>query len=76
MKKYGYNHSNKPVIAYGKQVNGYFVVVEEVRTGKSDLAFFTMRKTKGQLQEGALMLVPKTSFQLYVLNRFPLMMKL
>jgi len=56
MKKYGYNHSNKPVIAYGKQVNGYFVVVEEVRTGKSDLAFFTMRKTKGQLQEGALIL--------------------
>jgi len=56
IKKYGYNDSNKPVVVSGKQVNGYFVVVEEVRTGKSDLAFFTMRKTKGQLQESALML--------------------
>jgi len=56
IKKYGYNDSNKPVVVSGKQVNGYFVVVEEVRTGKSDLAFFTMRKTKGQLRESALML--------------------
>jgi len=61
LKKYGYNHSNKPVVVSGKQVNGHFVVVEEVRTGKSDLAFFTMRKTKGQLQEGALILAKDKS---------------
>ncbi len=45
----------KPAIVYGKQVNGYHMIVEEVRTGKSDLAFFTMRKTNGKLSEDALM---------------------
>jgi len=54
MKIYTTNKQGKPTIVYGKQVNGHFVVVEEVRTGKSDLALFTMWKKNGRLREDAL----------------------
>jgi hypothetical protein len=36
----------------GKQMGDYFVVVEEVRVGKSELAFRTMWKRKGRFREG------------------------
>jgi hypothetical protein len=54
-----YSHTsrdNRPAIVYGKQVNGYAIIVEEVRTGRGDIAFFDMYKRKGTLTEDSLRL--------------------
>jgi hypothetical protein len=46
----GSTDNGKPAIVYGQQITkDYFVVVEEVRTGKSDLALFDIYKHKGTL---------------------------
>lgn len=53
----GKTRSGKPALVYGKQVTDkYFIIVEEVRTGKSDLVLFNMYKHKGKLSEDDLKL--------------------
>ncbi|MDR2905477.1 MAG: DEAD/DEAH box helicase family protein, partial [Helicobacteraceae bacterium] len=47
---------NAPRIAHGKQVNGYFIVVEEARTKTGELRLVTMRKQRGKLTRAALWL--------------------
>jgi hypothetical protein len=49
--------NNIPAIVYGKQINGYTIVVEEVRTGRGNIAFFDMYKHKGKLTEDSLRLM-------------------
>jgi hypothetical protein len=50
----GYTKRGLPAVAYGKQVNGHFVVVEAARTAQGEIAFTTMWKGKGKLTRGAL----------------------
>ncbi|MDR2034358.1 MAG: hypothetical protein LBP89_06980 [Helicobacteraceae bacterium] len=55
-----YSHTrryNLPAIVYGKQINGYAIIVEEVRTGRGNIAFFDMYKHNGSLTEDMLRLM-------------------
>ncbi len=57
LKIYSKNKNGIPTIVYGKQLNKeYFIIVEEIRTGKHELSLHTMRISKGKLTEGDLML--------------------
>lgn len=48
---YKTKQTNLPAIAYGKQVNGHYVVVEEAQRGNNELAFKTMYKSNGKVQD-------------------------
>ncbi|MDR2153105.1 MAG: hypothetical protein LBO72_09810, partial [Helicobacteraceae bacterium] len=55
-KIYSHTKGGKPAIVYGKQEKGYTIIVEEIRTGRGDIAFFDMYKHKGTLTEDSLKL--------------------
>ncbi|NDJ26376.1 hypothetical protein DMB95_00180 [Campylobacter sp. MIT 12-8780] len=44
------DNEKKPVLVSGKQINGYYVVVEQVRKGKNEFAFKTMYFENGKLE--------------------------
>ncbi|MDR2152896.1 MAG: hypothetical protein LBO72_08745, partial [Helicobacteraceae bacterium] len=55
LKSYSVSANGTPAIRYGKQINGYFVVVEEVRNKHHSFSFYTMYKHKGTLTPESLM---------------------
>jgi hypothetical protein len=56
LKSFGVSANRLPAIRYGKQINGYYIVVEEVRNKSHNFAFHTMYKRKGKLTQESLML--------------------
>ena len=44
------DNSGQEVVVNGKQINGYYVVVEEIKKKKNELAFKTMYFGKGRLK--------------------------
>ncbi|OBV28391.1 hypothetical protein BKN38_04795 [Helicobacter sp. CLO-3] len=46
----GIDNEKKPVIISGKQINGYYVIVEQIRKGQNELSFKTMYFENGKLE--------------------------
>ncbi|TLE07308.1 hypothetical protein LS79_010110 [Helicobacter bilis] len=45
------DHKGKEILLSGKQINGYYVVVEEIRQKVNELSFKTMYFEKGDLSK-------------------------
>ncbi|WP_242647943.1 hypothetical protein [Campylobacter geochelonis] len=50
----GKTKQNNTAIISAKQINGHYIIVEEVQKGNNELAFKTMRKMKGNVNDSKL----------------------